>query len=101
MLGWPRALRGCRSSSDSFEPRTPPARATGEERPDPKSDPTRTTSPAHAGRGFIRVAALPDDVDRFGITDDDREKMGRYLSKSYLDRSPRDLQPDDEAEDEA
>lgn len=56
----------------------------------------RTRPPAYAGREFIRVAALPHGVDRFGITDDDREKMGRYLSKSYLDRSPRDLQPDDE-----
>jgi len=39
-------------------------------------------------------------VDRFGITHDDREQMGRYLSKSYLDRTPEDLRPDEEEAEE-
>ena len=67
-----------------------PIRGTPRARPDP---------PRHKqGTGTSASGYFPDDVDRFGITDEDREKMGRYLSKSYLDRSPLDLKPDEEEE---
>lgn len=40
-------------------------------------------------------------MDRFSITDDDRERMGNFLNKSYLDRTASDLLPeDDEGEEE-
>lgn len=39
-------------------------------------------------------------MGRFGTTDDDRGRMGDFLSKSYQDRTVGDLQPDDDEEEE-
>lgn len=44
--------------------------------------------------------ASTDGVNSIGITDDDRDRMGDFLRKSYLDRTAEDLLPDDEDADE-
>lgn len=89
-FGFPRAYQ---PSTGSFEARVRSGRSP--RRGFPPSDPL----PACAGGEFIHLALLPYDVAEFGLTDDDREQMGRYLSKSYLDRTPEDLRPADEEEE--
>lgn len=50
------------------------------------------------GRGVVRMSR--GEESDWGITGEDRARMAAFANKSYFDRSPEDLRPAEEREEQ-